>query len=106
MLGELERIAGQQSARYAASGSPSDIDDLRQEGISEMLGVICSKHRPENREAYLSGVCKRAMATWWGDYKGRQDVAFNEGVAGWEKAPDHEGAIDKRRFMERLRAKA
>lgn len=101
---DLERIVAQQSARYAASASPSDMDDLRQEGMLVMLEVMASKVLPESPPAYLAGVCKRAMATWWGEYKGRGDAVFNEELAGWT-SPDPERAIDKRRLVDTIKGR-
>lgn len=102
MLEELERIAAQQSARYAGAASATDLDDLRQEGVAEMLSVIHTKEQPKIPGAYLSGVCKRAMANWWREFRSQDIAVYDEELHSTGEAVDAEGDIDKARVWERL----
>jgi DNA-directed RNA polymerase specialized sigma24 family protein len=105
MLSEMQRIAGQQSARFSGTASPSDIDDLRQEGMAKMLEVILSRAQPENVAPYLAGVCKHAMHTWFKTYKAGETVPYDEEAMAWKHA-DAEGDIDRKRAREKVTAMA
>lgn len=51
------------------------MEDLKQEALAAMLGVVRlrdAKGLTGAAEAYLSGVAKKALATWWMVNRGRE----------------------------------
>ena len=101
MLAELQRIAAQQAVKYQPSCSDSDLDDLRQEGVMQMIEVMLRKQQPEEPGAYLTAVCRNAMLRWFKTYKGgAESVPFDEEVHGaWDSDPEEQ--IDRARARER-----
>lgn len=111
MLKAIETIASQQAARYLQGGSATDIDDLKQEGVLQMIEVMHRSPPPDDRKEpapYLHGVARNAMAAWWLKYKRSSEfVSLNENIRDERIDPEESliRAEERKLALDALKAK-